>query len=162
MRVFLGFALTLAWALYLGGTMAMELVWRPVQRYLPPGQVNVVCQKMGRRYRWIALGSLAVAGAALAPDLRQPHLWSSSYGRTVCAGFACWLLLAAGVLTMTLRAHPALHRRHEADLSADERAAARERTRRAIRRMDVLLRSEIALALVAVLLAVSLPAGGVL
>ena len=114
MRVFLGFALTLAWALYLGGTMAMELVWRPVQRYLPPGQVNVVCQKMGRRYRWIALGSLAVAGAALAPDLRQPHLWSSSYGRTVCAGFACWLLLAAGVLTMALRAHPALHRRHEA------------------------------------------------
>jgi len=162
MRVFLGFALTLAWALYLGGTVTMELVWRPVQRYLPPGQVNVLCQKMGRRYRWIALASLAIAGGALAPALRRPHLLSSPYGRTVCAGFACWALLAAGVLTMALLAHPALHLRHDASLSAEEHAVARERTRRAIRRMDVLLRSEIVLAFVAVLLAASLPSGGLL
>lgn len=162
MRVFLGFVLTLAWALYLGGTVAMELIWRPVQRYLSPGQVNLLCQRMGRRYRWIAIGSLAVAGGALAPDLRRPHLLSSAYGRTVCAGFACWAVLAAGVLTMALLAHPALHLRHDAGLSSQERAAARERTHRAIRRMDVLLRSEIVIALVAVLLAASLPAGGLL
>jgi len=162
MGVFGGFVLTLAWALYLGGTMTMELVWRPVQRCLPPGQVNVLCQRMGRRYRWIALGSLALAGCALAPALRRPHLLSSAYGRTVVAGLFCWALLAAGVLTMALLAHPALHVRQHASLSAEERAVARARTRRAIRRMDVLLRSEIVLALVAALLAASLPSGGLL
>jgi uncharacterized membrane protein len=163
MRVVLGFVFTLAWALYLGGSVAMEFIWRPVQRFVPPGQVNIVCQRMGRRYRWIALGSLAVAGGALAPALRRSHFTlSSAYGRTAWAGLTCWALLVLGVMTMALLAHPALHLRQDASLSSAERAAARERTRRAIRRMDLLLRADIAVALVAVLLTVSLPSGGLL
>ena len=163
MRVVLGFAFMLAWALYLGGSVAMELVWRPVQRYLPPGQVNVVCQRMGRRYRWIALASLAVAGGASALVLpRSRFTLSSAYGRTAWACAACWALLALGVMTMAWLAHPALHLRHDASLSGAELAAARQRTRRAIRRMDVLLRADIAVALVAVLLTVSLRSGGLL
>ncbi|MHB8245593.1 MAG: hypothetical protein ACYDGN_09620 [Acidimicrobiales bacterium] len=161
-HVMLGFALTMAWALYLGGSVAMELIWRPVQRYLPPGQVNVVCQKMGRRYRWIALGSLAVAGFALVPALWHSDFLSSAYGRTAWADLGCWALAVVGVTTMALSAHPALHRRHGASLSSEEQTAARERTRRAIRRMDVLLRADIAIALVAALLAASLPLGGLL
>ncbi len=161
MRVLLGFVFTLSWSLYLGGILAMELVWRPVQHYLPPGQVNVVCQRMGRRYRWIAIGALAVVGGVLARSLRG-HPLSSPYGLTVCASLACWALLAAEVVTMAVLAHPALHVRQDPSLSTAERAAARERTRRAIRRMDVMLRSEMALALVGALLAASLPSGGLL
>jgi uncharacterized membrane protein len=162
MRVADGFVLMLAWAVYLGGAVAMELVWRPIQRYLPPGQVNVVCQRMGRRYRWIALAALAIAGGSLVPDLRRSHFLSSGYGRTAWADLACWALLAFGVMTMAVLAHPALHRRHDTSLDAQARAAAREQTLRAIRRMDLLLRVDIVVALVAVLLTASLPSGGLL
>ena len=100
----------LGWALYLGGAATMEVVWRPAQRDIPPGQTAVLCQRMGLRYRWLALSSLvviAVSGVAgLAdlgylstsrPFLRPPLVLSSSYGRTMLAG-AAGLGMAAGKL----------------------------------------------------------------
>lgn len=145
-----------AWGVYVGGALAMELLWRPAQRHLPPGQTNVVCQRMGRRYRWLALGVLAVAAAATVSGGDVTISLTSGRGRLGVALTACWVLLVGGVTAMAFFAHPALHARTSPSMSAEDRAAARERVRHAIRRMDVLLRLDLAVSMVAVLLAASL------
>jgi uncharacterized membrane protein len=151
------------WAVYLGGALVMELVWRPAQRHLPQSQIAVACQWMGRRYRWVALSALLVAGvsgaALVVSDDRAVEL-SSSHGRTVLALGACWVVLVGTVAVIAVVAHPALHVRMSTELSDDERQAAREQVRRAIGRMDAILRFDLALALIAALLGASLESGG--
>lgn len=169
----LGFVHAVGWATYFGGAIAMELLWRPAQVHIPPSQVNVVCQRMGRRYRWIALSALAaiaLSGIGLlvqaghvsvrAPIFRPPVMLSSPYGRTLIALGLCWALLVALVAVMAVAAHPALHARTPAEMTPEERDRARAAVRRAIRRMDLLLRCELGVAFVAALLGVSLRFGG--
>lgn len=160
------YVVLLAWSVYLGGALVMELVWRPAQQHLPMSQIGVACQVMGRRYRWLALAMLAViaaTGLSLLPGRGPGTLTASTgYGRTVLALAGCWVLLAALVVGMAFAAHPALHARGSADLTPEARAEARAGVGRAIRRMDALLRVELAVALAATLLGASLPAGGML
>jgi len=155
-----------AWSVYLGGALVMELVWRPAQEHLPMSQIGVACQKMGRRYRWIALAMLCVIGLTsltLLPGRASETLSiSSRFGRSVLALVLCWCALVALVVSMAFSAHPALHVRMPSDLDPDARAAARAEVGRAIRRMDRTLRSELAIALTATLFAASLSAGGLL
>lgn len=161
-----GYCGLMAWTVYVGGALVMEFVWRPAQEHLPMAQIGVACQKMGRRYRWIALLTLVVAGASAAAELalRDPTVSlsvNSPYGRTVVALGACWVALVGIVSMMTFFAHPALHVRTTSDLDPDARAVARERVARAIRRMDRCLRAELVLALVATLVLATLSAGGI-
>ena len=121
----------------------MELVWRPAQRALPAAQTGAVCATMGRRYRWLALGALVVAGATGLPRVA---------GAVRVSALVCWAALVTIVSYTSARAHPALHARTSADLDPGERAAARAQVARAIRRMDIVLRVELALALVGTLL----------
>lgn len=159
----------LGWAAYLGGAAFMELVWRPVQEHIPPSQINVLCQRMGRRYRWFALTMLAliaVSGVALVAAApageRPPVSLGESYWRTMLALVLCWAALVTLVSVMAVVAHPALHARTPADMTPEERAVAREQVRRAIRRMDVLLRCELGVGIAAAFLGTSLRFGGVL
>jgi uncharacterized membrane protein len=155
----------IAWATYVGGAIVMEFVWRPAQRDLPAAQTAVACQVMGRRYRWLALFALVVvagAGAARVGD-RGAHdslALSDPYGRTIAGLAVCWVVVFALVTSMAFVAHPALHVRTPADLDASARAAARAEVARAIRRMDVVLRAELVVALLAVLLGAALRSGG--
>ena len=165
LRVTLAFLHAVGWAVYAGGALAMETLWRPAQEAIPPSQINVVCRRMGRHYRWIALGALAVILAtgtgmlleqgALSlrpPVFRAPLALSDAYGRTMLALTACWVVEVVLVSVMAAGAHPALHARTAAELTPEERKAAREAVRRAIRRMDVLLRAELAVAFLALAL----------
>lgn len=154
---------TLAWSVYLGGVIVMEVVWRPAQEHLPPSQTAVACAVMGRRFRWFALGALAVSGAAAlvrvigsapGPSAGDPA------GRAVAAALVGWCALVALVAYTTVVAHPALHRRAAGHASDEERAAARARVGRAIRRMDRVVRVELAVAFATTLLVASVPAGG--
>ncbi|MCZ7525664.1 MAG: hypothetical protein M5U14_04310 [Acidimicrobiia bacterium] len=153
---------TAGWSVHLGGAVAMELVWRPVQRHIPGSQTAVVCQTMGRRYRWlsaIALGLVGLSGVARLVQRGELDL-TSPYGRTVVALSVVWLVLVATLALLAVVAHPALHVRTPASMTDEERAAARHEVRRAIERMDRLLRFELAASLLAVLLGASLTAGG--
>ena len=156
----------LAWSVYLGGALVMELVWRPAQEHMPMSQIGVACQRMGRRYRWIALAMLCVIGVTSLTMLpgRAPDTLtlSSRFGRSVLTLVLLWFVLVALVASMAFSAHPALHVRMSSDLDPDARAAARAEVGRAIRRMDRILRSELVIALVATVFAASLPAGGLL
>lgn len=156
----------LAWAVYLGGALAMELVWRPVQEHLPMAQIGVACQQMGRRYRWVALTMLMVAGGSAVAELvaRVPDVSLSPgdpYGRTVLVAGACWVTLVGIVGMMAFLAHPALHVRMASDLDPEARAAARARVARAIGRMDRCLRAELVVALVATFVVATLTVGGI-
>lgn len=158
------YVVLLAWSVYLGGALVMELVWRPAQAGMPMSQIGVACQVMGRRYRWIALsmlGVIGVVGLALVPG-RPPDAvtLATGFGRTLAALAVCWLALVVLVTGMAFLAHPALHYRTGVSMSPEERAQARERVARSIRRMDRMLRLELGVALVATLLGASLPAGG--
>ncbi len=155
----------LAWAVYLGGALVMELVWRPVQEHLPMGQISVACQQMGRRYRWIALTMLIVAGVSAVAELagRAPDVSLSPddpYGRTVLVLGALWVTLVGIVGLMAFLAHPALHVRMASDLDPEARAAARARVERAIGRMNRCLRAELVVALVATFVVATLTVGG--
>lgn len=154
------------WALYVGGALSMELIWRPAQEAIPPSQINVVCQRMGRRYRWIALGALALIAASalgqLARSGEAPALLSLGhpYGRTVLVSALGWGVLVAVVVTLAVVAHPALHVRMDGSASQEERARTRAAVAVAIRRMDHLLRFDLAVALGTALFVASLPWGG--
>ncbi|MCL4414061.1 MAG: hypothetical protein ACYCUF_00470 [Acidimicrobiales bacterium] len=149
MRVAAGFLTTIGWAAYLGGALVMELVWRPLQRDLPPGQTGVLCQRMGRRYRWVALFALGVAGASwIAARLAGNAPVSVAPWQVVLAG-ASWAALASLVLAMGALVHPLSHLRSRAGASSEERAAARARRLRAMRLMNAMLRVELCIALLA-------------
>lgn len=158
------YVLLLAWSVYLGGALVMELVWRPAQEHMPMSQIGVACQLMGRRYRWLALAMLVVIAAASLAQLpgRGPGALtlSTGFGRTIVALVLCWFMLVGLVAAMAFLAHPALHVRMPSHLEPEARAAARAQVGRAIRRMDLILRLELAVALLATLLGASLPAGG--
>jgi uncharacterized membrane protein len=155
----------LGWSTYIGGALVMELIWRPAQEDMPQSQIAVACQWMGHRYRWIAamaLGSIGVSGAALLAQSDRHLSLSSSWGRTMWALILLWVALVITLGAIAFYGHPSLHSRMRADLSEEERKAARERVRRAIHRMDILLRVDLALALLATLLGAGLQVGGIL
>ena len=165
----------LSWSTYVGGALVMELIWRPAQQHLPPSQPAVACQWMGRRYRWIALSTLIGAGISGIgrlvaagylsfswPAFHDPLLLSSAYGRTMLAAAVLWAVLMGLLGLLRLVAHPALHARMKSDMTEDERAAARAAVQKAIRRMDIVLRVDLAGPLLAALVGASLAFGGIL
>lgn len=155
----------LGWSVYIGGALVMELIWRPAQESMPQSQIAVACQWMGRRYRWvaaIALGTVGVSGAALAVLSDEPMTLAEPWGRNLAALVVVWVALAVTLAAITFYGHPSLHTRMRPDLSDEERRAAREQVRRAIARMDKLLRVDLFLALLAGLLGAGMQVGGFL
>jgi uncharacterized membrane protein len=155
----------LGWSTYIGGALVMELIWRPAQEAMPQSQIAVACQWMGRRYRWVAASSLVLIGVSGVPMLIRSDeslTWSTSWGRTMAALILVWLAMSATLAGIAFYGHPSLHSRMSADATDEERKASREQVRRAIARMDKLLRLDLFLALLAALLGAGLHSGGAL
>lgn len=145
----------LAWSIYVGGAICMELVLRHAQQFMKPSQVAVVCQKSGRRYRWwsfFCLLVLLVSGILLAD-----HDGASLDPKTI-AGFALWALLVLWAVQMfilgllSFRIHPDMHARLTSDMTPEQMKIERSRVGVAIVRMDRTVRVELLCAVVAVLL----------
>ena len=149
MHTALGYVFTIEWAVYVGGALFMELVWRPLQRHVPPGQTGVLCNAMGRRYRWLAIASLAAMAATCAAWQVTGGPGRLSLARWLALG-AAWVALVALVTVMGLLVHPRSHARLE---PGEDRAELKRRRMRSIRVMDVLLRIELGVALVGALVA---------
>ncbi len=164
-----------AWAIYVGGAITMEWILRYAQRTMPPSQVGIVCKNAGMRYRWLALGCLAVIGVTgllmvlrtndteLAARSGAPALsLSDSYGRTLLALTIAWLLLAATVAFMAFWLHPAQRKRSHPGMTDTEIAAERQRIWRSIKRMDRALKFELVLAIISTGIGSSLHTGGLI
>ena len=149
MHTALGYVFTIEWAVYVGGALFMELVWRPLQRHVPPGQTGVLCNAMGRRYRWLAIASLVAIAATCGAWQVTGGPGELSPARWLALG-AAWVVLASLVTVMGLLVHPRSHARLE---QGEDRAELKRRRMRSIRVMDVLLRIELGVALVGALVA---------
>jgi hypothetical protein len=165
MRLAAIFVTTLGWATYLGGVLVMEMVWRPLQADLPPAQTGVLCQQMGVRYRWLALSALLAAGAAWTTlQLTSSYALATRQWQTIL-GLSSLALLAALVIAMGAFVHPLSHQRSRSGSSPEERGELRSRRVRAIAIMNIMLRAELAIALLATLIvawpAHTLTAGGI-
>tara|TARA_B100002003_G_scaffold187783_1_gene176378 strand:- start:43 stop:531 length:489 start_codon:yes stop_codon:yes gene_type:complete len=149
----------LAWSIYVGGAITMELVLRHAQQFMRPSQVAIVCQAAGRSYRWWSLVALSVLMATGIPmALRQPHAFdaSSTFGLLLWVLCGVWLLQVTILALLAVRVHPDMHARMAAGLTEEEIGRERQRVAVAIRRMDRLLRLELAGCIVAVLLGAAL------
>lgn len=163
MRMWWSLLHVLGWSTYVGGALVMEFVWRPAQEAMPQSQIAVACQWMGRRYRWVAgvaLALIGISGVAMLIRGDEELTLSTAWGRTAVALMLVWVAMAITLGSITLHGHPSLHTRMSADATDAERDAAREQVRRAIARMDKLLRLDLILALLAALLGVVLHSGG--
>lgn len=149
--ILLAFAL-LAFALYLGGAISMELILRFAQEDLPGPQTAVTCKVSGDRWKWIALFTILATGASTLPMvlMRSPVI-PSAYGwvyvTAIVGCAAAWAALLTILVKMSFRAHPALAFRPDPSMSPEEFAETRQALKRAIRRMDLLLRAELGIAI---------------
>jgi hypothetical protein len=87
---------------------------------------------------------------------------STSWGRTMAALILVWVAMCVTLGGIAFSGHPSLHTRVSAEATDEERKASRQQVRRAIARMDKLLRADLLLALLAGLLGASLHGGGAL
>ncbi len=126
----------------------MEFVLRHAQNYIPPSQIAVVCQKSGKTYRWVSalcLTALLVTGIGLA----APQGASEVYGKALVGISALWVILVVLLALLAFYVHPEMHIRVSPTMSAEEVQAERQRVKRAIVRMDIIVRMELACAIVA-------------
>lgn len=133
----------------------MEFVLRHAQASMRGSQVAIVCQKAGHRYRWwsaLCLTVLLVTGITLA----GPIVPGSSEAIVVKVLSGVWLLLVLILALLSFYIHPELHIRVSPSMSEDEVKAERGRVGRAIVRMDIAVRVELGLAILAMLLGAGL------
>lgn len=145
----------LAWSVYVGGAIVMEFVLRYAQGSMRPSQVAVVCQNAGKRYRWcslLCLVLLLLTGLFLA----EPIVDGSSEAGILKVLSAVWLILAGLLALLSFYIHPEMHIRVSSSMSEEEVTKERQRVKRAITRMDAVVRIELALAIVAMGLGTSL------
>lgn len=145
----------LAWSVYLGGAIVMEFVLRHAQASMRGSQVAIVCQKAGYRYRWwscVCLTLLLISGIVLA----RPIVPGSGQAIVVMALGGVWLALVLLLALLSFYIHPELHIRVAPSMSEDEVKEERKRVGRAIVRMDITVRAELGLALLAALLGAGL------
>lgn len=141
----------LSWSIYVGGAIVMELVLRHAQVSMRPSQVAEVCRRAGQRYRWCScfcLALLLLTGLVLA----RPIVPGSREAIVLMSLGAIWLALALILALLSFYIHPEMHIRVSPSMSEDEVSKERERVGRAIVRMDITVRIELALALCAMAL----------
>ncbi len=163
MKVILLFVFGMGWSVYLGGALVMAWVWRPLQKGLPPGQTGILCLKMGRIYKYLALASLGLVALSWAVlGLIDHHgvlvgtngvfeVGLSGLVRGI-VGATIWLALVGFVLVMGVFLHPSSHIRAETTQGEAGREKMKEMRLKSISRMNRVLKAELATALGATLI----------
>jgi len=158
----------LAVAVYVGGSVAMEFVLGPAQRFVPPAQAQILGQRSADRFLVLVWGSLVlfpVSGMLLFFSLSDQHLithgdmLSTSEGRTLLAMMVLWAVLVANGVLITFVFRPRLVSRAKAQGGGARVAGHLESMQRAATWVSRLTRIDLAVALVVVLLGASLAYG---
>jgi len=144
----------LAWCIYVGGAICMELVLRYAQTVMKPSQIAVVCQHSGKRYRWWSLLCLIVLLATGIPlALQHPAAFDPTTARGMTVWILCglWIVQMAILGILSLRIHPDMHARLTTDMTPEQMQAERARVGVASVRMDRTVRLELFCAIAAML-----------
>jgi len=113
MRILAAYLHVLGVASYLGGSIVMEFVLTPAQKFIPPAQAMVVGQKAADRFlavAWGALGLIAFSGVLRLFTLENEGiltegLFDAGYGLTLGTMIVLWAVLVVNgsVITFVLR-----------------------------------------------------------
>lgn len=149
----------LAWAVYLGGAIAMEFILRHAQSFMRGSQVAVVCQNSGRKYRWLSfvcLLLLLVTGlmrAGITESTESTEITETTllYSFLLFSIVLIWVLLLGILGLLSFHIHPEMHLRVSPSMTEQEVTIERQRVGVAIRQMDIWVRIELLLALLATL-----------
>ncbi len=159
----------LAVAVYLGGSVAMEFVLGPAQRFVPPAQAQVIGQRTADRFLvlvWGALALLPASGALLFFSLSDQHTLSGTkffttrYGQTLLAMIVLWAVLVANGAIITFVLRPRLAQRASAQQGAAGVSRRLETMQSAATWVSRITRADLVIALFVVLLGASLAYGG--
>ena len=145
----------LAWSVYVGGAVCMELVLRHAQQFMKPSQIAVVCQKSGKSYRWwsfVCLLLLFATGVLLARHDGLTFSRSDLVGVTLWALVTLWFVQLFILGLLSFRIHPDMHARLTSDMTGEQIKIERARVGRAIVNMDRTVRIELGCALLAMAL----------
>lgn len=170
-----GFLHDIAIAVYIGGAVAMEFVLGPAQKSIPPAQAQIMGQKTADRFLWLVWGSLLVIIVTGFLRLEQLGMigsgwpffqgrldWDFSYGRTIFAMLAIWLVLLINGIIITFFLRPRLAGRMSSGVSSTQATRTQDSQISAAQWVERLSRADLALALTAALLGASLKLGGIL
>lgn len=155
---------------YLGGSLVMELVLGPAQKFIPPAQAMVVGKKSADRFlvvAWVALGLIAASGVLrlFTQDneslLYSERLLDTDYGRTLLTMMSLWAVLVVNGLIMTFVLRPRLAGRVTAQAGAGQAQAQQQSMARAATWVNRLARADLGIVLVVAFLGASLRFGGV-
>lgn len=140
----------MAWAVYLGGAISMELVLRHAQQFMRGSQVAVVCQNSGRKYRWLSLACLIIL---LVTGLMRVTWVQMTQSEMVLlfGALLLWSLLVGILALLALHIHPEMHLRVSSSMTEEEVRTERKRVGVAIQRMDFWVRAELMIAVLAMM-----------
>lgn len=170
MLVFAAYLHVIGVAVYLGGSVVMELVVGPAQKAIPPAQAQVMGEKTANRFLilvWSALGLILASGllrlfaAHNADILVSERLFSTDYGRTLLMMVFLWCVLVINGLLITFWLRPKLSSRVGAMASTQDAQKAQSQKVQAARRATWLSRADLVIVFIIALLGSSLGYGGI-
>ncbi len=154
---------------YLGGSFAMEFVLGPAQKFIPPAQAQVMGEKTGDRFLWVAwcsLGLSLLSGILRLFSMGEQSMvvdgsfFTSSYGRSLLGMMALWLVLVINGSIITFVLRPKLKGRTKAHGSAAQAQAHQQGQLTAVKWIGWLTRADLIIAFCVVLFGASLRFGG--
>ncbi len=118
MQVTASYLHLLAVAVYLGGSVAMEFVLGPAQKFVPPAQAQVIGQKAADRFLalvWGALILFPISGMLLFFSLgdndttvRGTLIFTTAYGQTFLGMIFLWAVPVVNGFIITFKLRPRL------------------------------------------------------
>ncbi len=165
MQVFASYLHLLAVAVYLGGSIAMEFVLGPAQKFIPPAQAQVVGQKSADRFLvlvWTALALFPISGMLLFFAIGAQHtsdFFGHSYGQTLFTMMMLWVVLVVNGTLITFVFRPKLAEKAGAGTTGAAMSDRMKQKELAATWISRITRADLAIALVVVLLGASLSYG---
>jgi uncharacterized membrane protein len=152
-------------ALYVGGSVFLELIFNPSQKFIPPSQASVIGQKVGRRFAVVAWTSLLVIGATGGAQfymmgMMNRQFLSSRMGYWTLSMIALWVVLAINGAIMTLSLQPQLEGKLAPTVKPEDGVRKLAELTRASTRLDALTRINAVASILALAIGASLRYGG--
>ena len=153
-------------ASYLGGSLTMEFVLSPAQKFVPPAQAQVIGQKSADRFlvmAWSALGLIAFSGVLRMFTLESQKVlttFDGSYGGTLFVMIVLWVVLVVNGSIITFGLRPKLTARAQGGLTPADVSAHQQSMVKAAEWLTRLTRADLVIALLVGLLGAALGLGG--
>lgn len=163
-----GYLHLLAMAVYVGGSVAMEFVLGPAQRFVPPAQAQVIGQRTADRFLALVWGALAlfpISGALLffsmsdQDRLSGTRFFTTHYGQTLLGMIVLWAVLVGNGAVITFVLRPRLAQRASGRGGGADAAQRLGTMQVAATWVSRITRIDLAVALFIVLLGISLTYG---